>query len=334
MRTKRPTLRDVALEAGVSYQTVSRVINDNAHVSALTRTRVLKAIDTLGFRPNRAAQIMQTERSHTIEVVIFYSGFNLFLYEMARTSQHLGYHFSISAITEQEFVHTLKSASSRFVDGLILVPMTRGIDDYEVLMDMTDGIPFVQISADSATNIPTVMYDQTQGARLATQHLIDLGHRQIAEISGPLQNHDACDRHEGWMTTLKNNGLDFSISAEGDFTIDSGYQAMNRLIDDGASFTGVFIGNDSMSFGAHTALRERGLRVPQDISIVGFDDLPESAHFVPGLTTVRQDFQLLGRLAVEYLVGMIENPDTPIHQRVLQPRLIVRGSTQPLTASM
>ena len=333
MRTKRPTLRDVALEAGVSYQTVSRVINDNAHVSAVTRTRVQKAIDTLGFRPNRAAQIMQTERSHTIEVVIFYSGFNRFLYEMARTSQDLGYHFSISAITEQEFVHTLKSASSRFVDGLILVPMTRGVDDYDVLMRMTDGIPFVQISADVGANIPSVMYDQTQGARLATQHLIDLGHRHIAEISGPLQNYDACDRHEGWMATLKNNGMDFSLSVEGDFTIDSGYQAMNRLIDDGAPFTGIFIGNDSMSFGAHTALRERGLRVPEDVSIVGFDDIPESAHFVPGLTTVRQDFQLLGRLAVEYLVGMIENPDTPIHQRVLQPRLIVRGSTQPFTAS-
>src|SRR5690242_14638344 len=132
-KNKRPTLRDVAREAGVSYQTVSRVINNNDHVSPRTRNRVIKAIDSLGFRPNRAAQIMQTERSHTIEVVLFYSGFNLFLYEMARTAQQLGYHFIISAITEDEFVNTLESASSRFVDGLIIVPLTPMAHDYESL---------------------------------------------------------------------------------------------------------------------------------------------------------------------------------------------------------
>jgi len=330
MKTKRPTLRDVAREAGVSYQTVSRVINDNAHVSPITRSRVQKAIDTLGFRPNRAAQILQTERSHTIEVVMFYDGFNLFLYEMARTSQQLGYHFVISAITEQEFSSTLESVTSRFVDGLILVPMTPINQDYEELMYLTDGIPFVQIGARLGAAIPSVIYDQMQGGRLATQHLIDLGHRQIAEISGPLRNHDGYDRHKSWIAALEDNGLALGPSIEGDFTIDGGYRAMNQLLDDGAPFTGVFIGNDSMAFGAHTALRERRLRVPEDISIVGFDDIPESAHFVPGLTTVRQDFQVLGRLAVEYVVSMIENSDTPVHQRVLQPKLIVRGSTRPL----
>jgi DNA-binding LacI/PurR family transcriptional regulator len=329
MKTKRPTLRDVAREASVSYQTVSRVINDQDHVSPLTRSRVQKAIDSLGFRPNRAAQIMQTERSHTIEVILFYSGFNHFLYEMARASQQLGYHFSISAITEEEFIPTLEGAASRFVDGLILLPATRGIEEYQTLMELTDDIPFVQISGNASSNIPSVMYDQFQGARLAAQHLIDLGHRQMAEISGPLLNYDGGDRHEGWVTTLKNNGLDYSMSVEGDFNIESGYRAMNRLLDEGAEFTAVFVGNDSMAFGAHTALRERDLRVPQDISIVGFDDIPEAAHFIPGLTTVRQDFELIGRLAVEFLVDMVENPGIPVHQRVLQPKLIVRGSTQP-----
>lgn len=331
MKTKRPTLRDVAREANVSYQTVSRVINDHVSVSPVTRSRVQKAINSLGFRPNRAAQIMQTERSHTIEVILFYAGFNNFLYEMARASQRLGYHFSISAITEEEFIPTLESAASRFVDGLILLPLTRGIEDYETLVDLTDGIPFVQISGNTDSNLPSVMYDQMHGARLAAQHLISLGHRQMAEISGPLNNYDGGDRHEGWVSTLKNHGLDTSLTAEGDFNIDSGYRAMNRLLDTGTHFTAVFVGNDSMAFGAHTALRERGLRVPQDVSIVGFDDIPEAAHFVPGLTTIRQDFELIGRLAVEFLVNMIENPGTPIHQRVLQPKLVVRGSTQALT---
>jgi DNA-binding LacI/PurR family transcriptional regulator len=106
---------------------------------------------------------------------------------------------------------------------------------------------------------------------------------------------------------------------------------MVDLLDSGAKFTAVFVGNDSMSMGAHTALRESGLRVPDDISMVGFDDIPESAHFVPGLTTIRQDFHLLGKLATEYIVSMIEDPETPVHQRVLTPKLIVRESTRALT---
>jgi LacI family transcriptional regulator len=330
MRNKRPTLRDVAKEAGVSYQTVSRVINDNSHVSPITRTRVLRAIDDLGFRPNRAAQILQTERSHTIEVVMFYSGFNRFLYEMARTSQQMGYHFVISAITEEEFISTLESASSRFVDGLILVPVRFLDEDYETLKRLIDGTALVQIGAPRGAEIPSVIYDQVQGGRLAAQHLIDLGHEHIAEISGPLTNYDGHDRHVGWMETLSENKLRMGPSIEADYTIEGGYRAMNQLLDSGTKFTAAFIANDSMAFGAHTALRERGFHVPDDISIVGFDDIPEAAHFLPGLTTVRQDFQVLGRLAVEYLISMIENPDTPIHQRVLQPRLIVRGSTRRL----
>src|SRR5271165_3486117 len=120
MKPKRPTVRDVAREAGVSHQTVSRVINDDEHVTAITRNRVLKAIDLLGFRPNRAAQIMQTKRSHTVEVVMPYYGFNRVLQDMARVSKQLGYHFVISAIAPEEFAETLLSASSRFVDGFIL----------------------------------------------------------------------------------------------------------------------------------------------------------------------------------------------------------------------
>ncbi len=331
MKTKRPTLYDVAREANVSYQTVSRVINDKAHVSEETRDRVQKAIKTLGFRPNRAAQIMQTERSDTIEVVLFYSGFNLFLYEMARMVQQLGYHFVISAITDSDFARTLESAASRFVDGLIIVPDTRLRGDYDELKALTGGIPFIQVGAPLGASVPSVIYDQAQGARLATQHLIELGHQNIAEISGPLRNQDAYDRHNSWVATLKEAGLDCGTSVESDFSIEGGYRAMRNLLDSRAVITGVFIANDSMAFGAHTALREYGLRVPDDVSIVSFDDIPESAHFVPGLTTVRQDFNLLGRMAVEYLVDLIENPQTAIHQRVLQPKLIIRESTAALT---
>jgi DNA-binding LacI/PurR family transcriptional regulator len=328
MKTKRPTLRDVARQAGVSYQTVSRVINDSSHVSPLTRSRVLEAIDALGFRPNRAAQIMQTERSYTLEVVIPYNGFNRVLYDMARTANQLGYHFVIAAIDPDDFAETLQSGPSRFIDGFLLIPFPL-FDDHDELMRLTDGIPFVQIGARLGARLPSVSSDQAQGARLATRHLIELGHRDIAEISGPLFNYDGLDRHESWLATMKDSGLTPGPSAEGDFTIDSGYQAMNRLLAEGKRFTAIFVGNDSMAFGAYTALRARGFHVPDDVSIVGFDDIPEAAHFVPGLTTVHQDEELMGRLAVEYLVSLIEKPNTPAYQQVLIPKLVVRGTTRP-----
>ena len=330
MKQKRATLHDVAREAEVSYQTVSRVINNHENVSAKTRSRVLKAIEKLDFRVNRAAQIMQTKRSNTIEAVLFYSGFNLFIYEMARATQQAGYHFVISAITEAEFENTLESAASRFVDGLILIPNKPMTEDYEQLAELCNGIPFVQVGARLGALLPSVLYEQKQGARMATEHLIRLGHRKIAEISGPLQNHDGSDRHVGWQTTMRENGLDADLSVEGNYSLEGGYRGMKQLLNSGEDFTAVFIGNDSMAIGAHTALREEGLRVPDDVSMVSFDDIPEAAHFVPGLTTIRQDFQLLGRLAVEYVLSMVDNPDTPIHQRVLQPELIIRESTCPL----
>ncbi len=331
MRTKRPTLRDVAREAGVSYQTVSRVINNDVHVSSVTRNRVLSAIDMLGFRPNRAAQIMQTERSQTIEVILPYYGFNRILHDMARTANQLGYHFVISTISPDQFAEALASGASRFIDGFILIPMMPIIEDYDELVKLTDGIPFVQIGARLGANLPSVIYDQVQGARLATQHLIDLGHRQIAEISGPLRTYDALDRHESCLKTLQDNGLAPVMSLEGDFTIDGGYKVMCQLLDSGTPFTAVVIANDSMAYGAHTAIRTRGLRVPNDISIVGFDDIPESAHFVPALTTVHQDFELMGRLGVEAIVSIIDNPNTPVYQRVLVPRLVVRETTRPVS---
>lgn len=329
MRSKRPTVRDVARHAGVSYQTVSRVINNDVHVSPATRERVQAAISALGFRPNRAAQIMQTERSQTLEVIIFYGGLNRFLPEMARTAHNLGYHFSISAIFEDEFIRSLESASSRFVDGLLLVPFVPLDFTYAELQRLTDNIPLVQIGASLGANIPSVIYAQALGSRLATQHLIDLGHRHIAEISGPLNNYDGRDRHAAWADTLRENGLPSGTSLEGDWTLESGFRAMNQLLDSGVHFTAVVIGNDSMALGANTALRQRGLRVPEDVSIVGFDDVPEAAHVCPALTTVRQDFTMLGKVSVEYVVRLIEQPDTPIQQTVLHPKLIVRRSTAP-----
>lgn len=330
MISKRATIYDVAREAGVSYQTVSRVINNQGSVSLKTKLIVEKAVEKLDFRINRAAQIMQTGRSNTIEVILFYTGFNLYLYEMARVTQRAGYHFVLSAVMDEEFEETLASASSRFIDGLVFLPDKPLTQSYDQLNKLCNGIPFIQVGAKIGANpnLPCVLYDQKHGARLATEHLIHLGHRAIAEISGPLANQDGSDRHEAWLQTMHGHGLNFHLSTEGDYSIESGYRNMKDLLSRGEDITAVFVGNDSMAFGAHTALRERGLAVPQDISIVSFDDIPEAAHFVPSLTTVRQDFQLLGRLAVEHLINRIENPEKPIQQLILEPELIIRESTR------
>ena len=233
MAKKRATLRDVAKEAGVSYQTVSRVINNQENVAEKTRSRVMSAIEKLDFHVNRAAQIMQTQRSHTIEAVMFYEGFNLFLFEMASAAQQAGYHFSISAITEEELTNALNSAASRFVDGLLIAPIYGISQDYETFSRLCNNIPFVIVGGELGVQLPSVLYDQRRGTQLAVQHLIDLGHTQIAEITGNLQSFDGSERHETALNTLAANGLTPGPCVISNFSITGGYAAMNELLESG-----------------------------------------------------------------------------------------------------
>jgi LacI family transcriptional regulator len=190
-------------------------------------------------------------------------------------------------------------------------------------------IPFVQIDTELGAKVPSVVIDQRFGSRLVTQYLIDLGHRALCEISGPLNWYGAQARHESWIKTLHQAGLAPGPSVEGDWTAAGGFRAANSLLDQGASFTGLVVANDQMALGAIRALRGRGLRVPEDVSVVGFDDIPEAAYFEPPLTTVCQNFAALGEQSVEYLVALIDNPHTPVHQRVLHPQLVERQSACP-----
>jgi len=174
--------------------------------------------------------------------------------------------------------------------------------------------------------VPSVVIHQHHGARLATQHLIERGHRAICEITGPMEWSGAKQRHEGWLAVLAEAGIRPGASVEADWTPLGGYRAAHRLLDEGERFTALFAGNDQMALGAMRALREAGLRIPQDVSIVGFDDVPEAAYFEPPLTTVRQDFTTLGQQAVELLLARMAVPDAPAHQRVLYPVLVERAS--------
>lgn len=335
-RSKPATLYDVAQFAEVSYQTVSRVINGSPNVSPKTRERVLHAIKMLNYRPNKAAQSLVTRRSFTLEMITFgadYYGPAQMMSNVERAAKAQGYNLmfsSIETLNSEEVRKAIDSLGGKLIDGVIIITPVRSeaLDDLAVACR---GIPYVLIDTPLGSNTPSVVIDQVHGTRLATQHLIDLGHRKIAEISGPLNWNAAIQRHESWLATLTENGLDPVISVDGDWTAASGYVAASDLVRNGITFTGLVSANDQMALGAIHAFRECGLDIPGDISIVGFDDIPEAAYFEPPLTTVRQDFRRLGTESVDYLIEMIKTVDIPLFQHVLYPQLVERKSTGPVS---
>ncbi len=327
---KRSTIYDIAQAAGVSYQTVSRVINNSPHVSALTRHRVQEAIQRLDYSPNKAAQVLNTQRSNLIELIIldaFTPAPTIDTVSRIATSQ--GYKLIISFIRDGSLEATINEALGRSVDGFMLTTSSANIDD-KALRALFKRAPFVRLVAEYGVSVPSVLYDQRHGEAQAARHLIELGHREIAEISGAPTNIDSIARHNGLITTLHEFGLEPAAQAAGNFSIESGYAAAQVLFESGRTFTAIAAANDEMAMGAMAYMRQRGLRVPQDMSVIGFDDHPFAPYADPPLTTLRQDWNMIARVATEYLVDLIEQPDTPHYQHVLQPELIVRESTRRL----
>lgn len=331
---RRNTLRDVADRAGVSYQTVSRVINHHPYVADETRNRVLEAIEALGYRPNKVAQSLAGRRSQTLAVITFgmdYYGPAQMVIKIEQAAKAAGYDLIFSNISEPQH-GSIRAAMERLgrwqVDGMILITPVPGID-YADIAGLHPDTPLVLMDAALGSSTPSVVVDQSEGGRLVTQHLIDLGHTSLCEISGPLNWFGAVARHDSWINTLQAAGLTPGLSVEGDWTALSGYRSAHHLLENGAGFTGLVVANDQMAMGAMRAIHERGLCIPEDISITGFDDIPEACCFEPPLTTIRQDFDLLGKHGIDYLVERIENPDAPVEQRVISPTLVVRASTAP-----
>jgi len=336
------TMLDVAKLCGVSYQTVSRVINNSPEVSEKTRRLVLQAIKNLGYHPNQMARSLKTRRSSILEVITF--GVETFIpreliIAMGRASIEHGYSLMFTDIPRddpEEEDRLFAHLNSGLCDGAILTaPVESRL--FEKISADPPLLPILQIRNQRGSAGPSVMIDQYYGSQLATQHLLDLGHQQIAEICAPLNYHEALSRHTAFIDTLKTGGLSPADSVEAaEWMPQDGYQAANQLLDHGRHFSGLIISNDYLALGAMLALNERGLRVPEDVSIVGFDDAPGSAYYMPPLTTIRQDYEALGTESIHYLVELINNQETSIHQRVLMPELIVRQSTrmvEPVTIS-
>ena len=324
----RPVMADVARLAGVSHQTVSRVLNGHPNVSPATRAGVLAAIHDLGYRPNIAARTLVTGKTNVLGVISFDTtlyGPASMLYGIERAARP-GYFVAIASLPSFDRA-SLTSAVERFlgqaVAGIIVIAPQTGVA--ETLSELSVGVPLVAVGCGAGVRLPSVKIDNVAGAMLATRHLLGLGHQTVHHIGGPGDWHDARDRIAGWRQELRAAGAPVPEMPRGDWSARSGYEAGRQLVAR-PEVTAVFCANDPMALGFLRATAEAGRRVPQDISVVGFDDVPEAAYFSPPLTTVRQDFGVLGRQALSTLIDRMSSA-IPAGRRVrVAPELIVRAS--------
>lgn len=331
------TLEEVAEIAGVSRSTVSRVINESPHVRADTREKVWRAIEASGYQPHAAARSLVTNRTRTISVLIpeavntLFSDpfFPLVLRGATDACNAHRYHLMLSLFTdsaERQDIYR-RVLHSGLVDGVIVA--SSPLDDPLIPDLQEDGVPFVSIGRYSDETIHYVDVDNVGGAQVATEHLIRLGHRRIATITGPLDAVAGQDRLKGYRQALgaRRISVQDELIVEGDFTEGGGAAAARQLLS--TSPSAIFAASDMMAIGALRVIHDAGLQIPEDIALVGFDDIPAASVVEPALTTVRQSIKRLGSMAVEMLLSVLENErddEAPIHRVVLPTELVVRDS--------
>ncbi|HYJ08867.1 MAG TPA: LacI family DNA-binding transcriptional regulator [Polyangiaceae bacterium] len=323
-------MADVARLAGVSYQTVSRVLHDSPHVRGDTRERVLAAIRQLDYRPNSMARALVTGRSRTLGVVSLDTtqyGPASTLLGIQQAAHDVGYAVSVSSLRSLNrgtVLEAIEQLRDQGVDGVAVVaPIRAGVD---ALRHIRSDFAVVAVEAGPNASVPVAAVDQMSGAAAATRHLLNLGHKTVWHLAGPPDWNDAEERIEGWKAALKAARAPIPAPLRGDWTARSGYELAQSLLQV-PKLTAVFVANDQMALGLLRRLHEAGREVPRDLSVVGFDDIPEAAYFTPPLTTVRQDFAELGRRCLHLLLGRIEGEGTGTRV-VVAPELVVRESTR------
>lgn len=343
-QAKRVTIKDVAEEAGVSAQTVSRVINDRPDVSDATRAHVQNVINQMGYSPNVLARSLIQGRSNTLGVVGYgleYFGSAGVLTGIERKTNEFGFSLLFSLLDQFQPTRVgriLNELLSRQVEGIIWA-VPGHVPTFDWLTEEFEriNIPVVFLNKEQTNDHVIVAMDNQLGGRLATEHLLDQGYRRIGIITGPADWWEAQERELGWRAALQEAGLkDLEpLKVVGDWSAASGEVGLHTLHAKAPDLDAVFASNDQMALGALQAARRIGLRVPQDLGIVGFDDIPEAAFFSPPLTTVRQNLKALGALAVEQMKSHIaarrsDEEFTPGISWV-QPSLIIRKSSLQLT---
>lgn len=331
MPNPRPTIRDVARKAGVSHQTVSRVINGSEGVLPETRALVESAIEQMGYRPSAIARSMARGQTHTLACI----SPNLTDYTFAsviegaetEARQHEYFLLSSSASDPQAFHELVNELiGHRRVDGLIVINPYAD-DRYKFL---PKDFPIVFVGARSHDEkVCSIALDDEKVAYEATQHLIALGHTNIAMITGPMEEDCSQDRTAGYQRALQEAGIPFdeTMVIEGDWSATSGQSALQSFVEDGRIPTAVFAQNDRMAMGVLRAARDANLRIPSQLAVIGVDDMPLSSYFDPPLTTMRQDMPLIGQKATRMLLDIIQNKNTTIREVKLPAQLVVRQST-------
>jgi LacI family transcriptional regulator len=338
---KRVTIREVAQAAGVSAQTVSRVLNDRPDVSVETRERIRAIISELGYSPNVLARSLIQGRSHTIGVVgygLTYYGPARVLTGIERRANDLGYSLLLSLLREPENdpgEDVLEGLLSRQVDGIIwAVPEIGSNRDWLAEQVNRLSIPVVLINMHPRPGLAVAAVDNCEGGRLATKHLLEQGYRRIGIITGPTSWWESRQREQGWREAMQDagiTGLD-ALNVAGDWYPSSGESGMEDLLRRAPGLEAVFACNDPMAAGALQAARRLGRRIPEDLAIVGFDDVPEAPYYCPALTTVRQPLAELGGQAVDLLNQALEAQRSEKTSDLTQtnwmhPQLIIRDSS-------
>jgi LacI family transcriptional regulator len=333
------TIYEVARAAGVSTATVSRALNGSAQVAERTRHRITEAIAALGYQPNHVARSLVLKATHTIAVMlpdITNPFFPALVKGVQLAADEQGYavllaHTGGDPAKEESYFQVLRGQQ---VDGVLLVGLVSAPESLKGLVGR--GLPVVTL--DRPVDLPgsaTVRVDHTAGGRLATEHLLELGHRRIAHIAGPKGLGVSQQRLDGYRRALSSHGVAFDerLIAEGDFSEDGGYRAIDELGRSGVPFTALFAANDLTAIGAMTALRERGVRVPDDVSVVGFDDIHLASYTSPKLTTIRQPIYDMGRAAATLLIDARQKKlSLKDKTTIFDGELVVRESTAAISS--
>lgn len=324
-------MADVARLAGVSVQTVSRVVNDHPHVTSQVRVRVRTAMAQLRYRRNPAARSLATRRTMSLGVVSYglaQHGPSVVLTGIVARARSAGYTTNLAGLGQldrRELRAALDHLVDDHVDGIVLLAPVE--DAVRAIPELYTDVPIVVFAPGGGSRPDTFAADEARGARLATEHLLQLGHDSVLHLSGPAGWLATEARTRGWREALGAVGAPALDPVPTSWDAASGFAAAPRVAarDD---VTAVFVANDQTALGLVRGLTELGVRVPQDLSVVGFDDFPESSFFSPPLTTMRVDFEALGRLAVDKVLALIAG-DEPDSGALVVPELVVRGSCGP-----
>ncbi|MBA7523158.1 Ribose operon repressor [subsurface metagenome] len=326
------TLKMVAEKAEVSVNTASRAINNKADINFETKKRVLKVAQELGYVQNATAVALRTKKTRTLGVVIadnrnpFYAEVLNGIEEAAREKN---YHI-ILANTQRDYQKEEEAINlllAKRVDGLLITPVQDRNDDIKKLIEAN--IPFVIVGRDFENiEVDAVYNDEVKGGFFATEYLIKKGHKRIAFINGFLHKSPAQGRLEGYKKALKEHGipLDDMMVSVGDIDVEDGYERTKQMLEKNLDFTAIFAYNDMMAFGAMQAVKEKGLRIPEDIGLVGYDDIPFSSLISPSLSTIRLKKQELGAESVKLLLSRINGSREKMKKIMLNVELIVRGT--------